>query len=109
MRNAVIKIIARLPKNNSFEGQKYPQLWHSWPRWTKRIRWVHRLKTWACGKITGHEWSLTETGTHGNGTDKWCRWCDAMVTMPRSEAPLNDPLKAIPVHPPTPPPPRINR
>jgi len=83
------------PKNQTAVNIDYPQLWYCWPRWTKRVKWVHRLKTWLCGKITGHEWSETESGYSGCGVDRWCRWCDKMVTMPLSESPLSGEMKDL--------------
>lgn len=89
-----LETLAKLhPKNQTAENIEYPQLWYCWPRWTKRVQWVHHVKTWMCGKLTGHEWSKTETGYSGRGVDHWCRWCDKMVTMPLRESPLNGEMK----------------
>lgn len=92
IRRFVIEIARRHPKNR---GSDYPQLWHCWPRWTKRIAWVHRVKMRLCSLSTGHEWSETEIGTNGRGTDHWCRWCDHHVTLPRDESPLPDSLRGL--------------
>jgi hypothetical protein len=83
------------PKNQTPANISYPQLWYCWPRWTKRIKWVHRFKTWLCEKTIGHEWSRTETGYSSCGVDRWCRWCDKMVTMPRCESPLSGEMKDL--------------
>jgi len=83
------------PKNQTPENIGYPQLWYCWPRWTKRVEWVRRLKTWLCGKTTGHEWSKTESGYSKGGVDCWCRWCDEMVTMPLCESPLSGKMKDL--------------
>jgi hypothetical protein len=83
------------PKNQNAANIDYPQLWYCWPLWTKRIKWAHRIKTWMCGKTTNHEWSKTEIGYSGCGVNRWCRWCDKMVTMPFCESPLNGQLKDL--------------
>ena len=92
------------PKNQTADNIGYPQLWYCWPKWMKR-KWgpfggpkqqgVHRLLTGACGLLTGHEWSKTEIGYSGCGVDRWCRWCDKMVTMPRCESPLTGEMKDL--------------
>lgn len=81
-------IASKMPANNRPDRAEYPQLWYCWPRWTKRIRWIHRLKTWLCGKLTGHEWSKIEWG-YGGGkhVDHWCRWCDHCASVPIVESP----------------------
>jgi hypothetical protein len=83
------------PKNQTAANIDYPQLWYCWPGWTKRIKLLHKLKTWLCGKITNHEWSKTEVGYSGRGVHHWCRWCDKMVTMPLCESPLSKNLKNL--------------
>jgi len=96
VRNFLLWIAKRHPKNQAPERQEYPQLWYCWPAWTKRVKWVHRLKTWVCSKLTGHEWSLTETGySRGKHVDKWCRWCDCMTTVPREESPLSAEMEEL--------------
>jgi hypothetical protein len=82
-------------KNQNPANISYPQLWYCWPRWTKRIKWVHHFKTWLCGKTIGHEWSRTEIGYSSCGVDRWCRWCDKIVTMPRCESPLSGEMKDL--------------
>lgn len=110
MSDTIIKRIllwlARLhPKNQTEENITYPQLWYCWPNWMKR-KWgpfggpkqqgVHRIFTGTCGLLTGHEWSLTEIGYGGcNKVNRWCRWCDKIVTMPLTESPLPKSLKDI--------------
>jgi hypothetical protein len=76
----------RLPERP--DRAEYPQLWYCWPRWSKRIKWIHRLKTWLCGKLTGHEWSRTEWGYRGGKhVDRWCRWCNHCASVPIAESP----------------------
>lgn len=83
------------PKNRKSDRRNYPQLWYCWPVWTKRIKWIHTVKTWLCSKLTGHEWSETEWG-YGGGKmcDRWCRWCDKFAQIPVEESPPPNPLLA---------------
>ena len=88
---ALTWIARQMPANHLQERPdraEYPQLWYCWPRWSKRIKSIHRFKTWLCGKLTGHEWSKTEWG-YGGGkhVDCWCRWCDYCDSVPLAESP----------------------
>jgi len=97
MIKQIILFFAKLhPKNKKYPNEQYPQLWYCWPLWSKRIKLIHKIKTWLCGKTTGHEWSKTECGVNKNGIDQWCRWCDKHVIIPKSEfVELKGPLKEI--------------
>lgn len=47
---------------------------------------VYDFTRWLCGKATGHTPSRTEWGYGGGGyADVWCRWCNQIGQIPRSE------------------------
>lgn len=63
--------------------EEYPQLWYHMPR-KKNYPRLRRVLQWLCG-LMGHEWSLTEWGYSGSEyADRWCRWCDTMVSVPKT-------------------------
>lgn len=67
----------------------YPQTWVEVAK-LRRVPWVgtmlYRFAQWLCGKLTGHHVSRTEWGYGGGDhADVWCRWCNKMGKIPRSE------------------------
>ena len=64
--------------------QEYPQLWYCMPK-AKRFPWTRAFLQWLCG-LTRHELSNTEWGYGGGDyADRWCRWCDKRLRVPKTE------------------------
>jgi len=70
-----------LPSNKSPQRRRqYPQLWYCMPS-NKLSR---KVLQFLCGLLGGHELSETEWGYGGGrAADRWCRWCDKLVKVPR--------------------------
>lgn len=100
VRNILIFIASKLPRNQIERRQKYPQLWiYSPDRWVElknqyhedgrpkvRLSRLRILVCWMCGIITGHEISKTEFGYGGDGfIDRNCRWCGERIKIPIKE------------------------
>jgi hypothetical protein len=93
-----LELVARFAPSNKLYGRElYPQLWYCWPRWAgRRNPRIFRVRTWLCGKLTGHELSRTEWG-YGGGkfVNMNCRWCDKAFSIPLSESMRPESLPAI--------------
>jgi hypothetical protein len=65
------------------EDSDYPQTWYHMPK-RKRFPWTRAFLQFLCGLLGGHELSKTEWGYGGGDyADRWCRWCDKMIQVPR--------------------------
>ncbi len=76
------KLLSFISKNwTKNQGKDYPQTWNYMP---KRFPWTKALLQFLCNLFGGHELSKTEWG-YGGGeyADKWCRWCNKMVQVPK--------------------------
>lgn len=65
------------------DDEDYRQTWN---RVTKLPKWAQAVIRWLCG-LRGHEISATEWGYGGgDNVDCWCRWCNALGSVPRETA-----------------------
>ena len=82
LKTRILAILASLLPSNKLTQRRrqYPQLWYCMPS-NKLLR---KALQFLCGLLGGHELSETEWG-YGGGkyADRWCRWCDKLVKVPR--------------------------
>lgn len=79
MKSKILSFISKNWKKN--KDKDYPQTWYYMPKKYRRIR---VFLQWFCGICGGHELSNTEWG-YGGGeyADRWCRWCDKKIQVPK--------------------------
>lgn len=75
--------IAHHHKTNHIDEERleYPQLWWVVSKYPQPIKKVIQF---LCGLLGGHELSKTEWGYGGEHVDRWCRWCNKFIQVPKT-------------------------
>lgn len=88
------RILNSLSNGSTLSRVEYPQTWwyvahlKRWPR-------IQTIIQWCCRMLTGHELSRTEWGYGGGGyADRWCRWCNKLIKVPRESVQFTHPETA---------------
>jgi len=88
-KSEILTSIARHHKSNQYENrEEYPQLWWVVSKYPKPIKKVIQF---LCGFFGGHELSKTEWGYGGGHADRWCRWCNKLVQVPKTSVYFTNP------------------
>lgn len=87
-KSKVLARLARHHKSNHIDNrEEYPQLWWVINRFPKPIK---KVIQYLCG-LGGHELSKTEWGYGGGHADRWCRWCNKFVQVPKTSIYFTNP------------------